>query len=285
MTVWIEGATGKAGKRVVAALTAAGVPVRAASRHPGEPSGSVTPVRFDWYDESTWTPAVGDAAAVFLKGLDSDDDAAAIMTRFLAASSVSRVVLMSAVGVDRTPEAAPRRAVELAVERSGKSWTILRPSWFLQNFDEDEWVFARALRERNELYAGSGESRVGFTDTRDLADAAVAVLTEDGHEGRGYTITGPDQLTFGEMAQLLAEVSGRPIRHVDATPSEHRAHFAKSGRPEAWVNHMLHLFELVRAGVFSPVTADFERLTGKKPRTPRQYAEENWQPRALPATG
>ncbi|MFJ7216432.1 NAD(P)H-binding protein [Amycolatopsis sp. NPDC098790] len=279
MTVWIEGATGKAGRRVVEALTAAGLPVRAASRHPGEASGSVTPVRFDWYDESTWANALGNADAVFLKGLDSDDEAAAIITRFLAeASAVSRVVLMSAVGVDRTPNTAPRRAVELAVERSGRSWTILRPSWFLQNFDEDEWVFARALRESNELYAGTGASKVGFTDTRDLADAAAAVLTREGHEGRSYTITGPERLTFGEMAELLAKTSGRPIKHVDAKPEEHRRHFEKSGRPEAWVNHMLHLFKLVRAGVFTAQTDDFENLTGRRPRTPRQYAEENWQP-------
>jgi uncharacterized protein YbjT (DUF2867 family) len=279
MTVWIEGATGKAGRRVVEALTAAGVPVRAASRHPGEAAGSVTPVRFDWYDESTWVPAVGDAEAVFLKGLDSDDDAAAIIARFLsAAPAVRRVVLMSAVGVDRTPDHAPRRAVELAVQNSGRRWTILRPSWFLQNFDEDEWVFARALRERGELYAGSGESRAGFTDTRDLADAAVTVLTEEGHDGRGYTITGPESLTFGEVAEVLAKVSGRPIRHVDATPAEHRAHFEKSGRPKEWVDHMLHLFKLVRAGVFSPVTDDFERLTKKPPRTLAAYAEETWQP-------
>lgn len=282
MTVWIEGATGKAGRRVVDALTAAGVPVRAASRHPGEADGSVTPVRFDWYDETTWAPAVGDAETVFVKGLDSDDDAAAIVTRFLGAlPAVRRVVLMSAVGVDRTPDHAPRRALELAVQHSGKRWTILRPSWFLQNFDEDEWVFAKALREDGELYAGSGGRRVGFTDTRDLADAAVTVLTEEGHDGRGYPITGPEQATFGEVAAVLAKVSGRPIRHVDATPEEHRKHFEKSGRPQAWVDHMLHLFALVRAGVFTPVTDDFERLTGKAPRTLAAYAEEVFGVRAV----
>ncbi|MGW5718089.1 NAD(P)H-binding protein [Amycolatopsis sp. NPDC003865] len=279
MTVWIEGATGKAGRRVVAALTTAGVPVRAASRHPGEGTSSVTPVRFDWYDGSTWAPALGDAKAVFLKGLDSDDEAASIMSGFLAeASPVTRVVLMSAVGVDKTPDSAPRRAVELAVQEAGKEWTILRPSWFLQNFDEDEWVFARALRETNELYAGAGNSRVSFTDARDLAEAAATVLTEKGHEGRAYTITGPEQLTFAEVAALLAKASGRPIHHRDATPEEHRRHFAKSGRPEAWVNHMLHLFTLVRAGVFTPVTSDFENLTGRSPRTPEAYAREIWRP-------
>ncbi|WP_410670769.1 NAD(P)H-binding protein [Amycolatopsis sp. cmx-4-68] len=278
MTLWVEGATGKAGRRVVAALAAAGVPVRAASRHPGAPAGAVTPVRFDWYDETTWAPALGDADAVFLKGLDSDADAAAIMARFVgSAPAVRHVVFMSAAGVDAAPDHAPRRAVELAVQNSGKRWTILRPNWFLQNFDEDEWVFAKALREDNDLYAGSGDSRVSFTDTRDLADAAVTVLTEDGHDGRGYTLTGPEAVTFGEVAEVLAKVSGRPIRHLDATPEQHRAHFARSGRPDAWVDHMLDLFELVRAGVSAPVTDDFERLTGKPPRTLAAYAEEMWR--------
>jgi uncharacterized protein YbjT (DUF2867 family) len=277
--VWIEGATGKAGRRVVEALTAAAVPVRAASRHPGDADDSVTPVRFDWYEEKTWAPAVGNAEAVFLKGLDSDANAAAIIARFLAAiPAVRSVVLMSAVGVDRTPDDAPRRAVELAVQNSGKPWTILRPNWFLQNFDEDEWVFAKALRETDELYAGSGKSCVGFTDTRDLADAAAKVLTNEGHDGRDYTITGPESLTFEEVAETLAKASGRPIHHVDATQAEHRKHFAKSGRPDAWINHMLHLFKLVRAEVFSPVTDEFERLTGKPPRTLTAYAEENWRP-------
>jgi uncharacterized protein YbjT (DUF2867 family) len=277
MTTWIEGATGKAGRRVVEALAAAGVPVRAASRHPGKPSGVVTPVRFDWYDETTWAPALGDADAVFLKGLDSDGDAAAIMARFLgAAPAVRHVVVMSAAGVDAAPDHAPRRAVELVAQNSGKRWTVLRPNWFLQNFDEDEWVFAKALREDDELYAGSGDSRVSFTDTRDLADAAVTVLTEEGHDGRGYTLTGPEAVTFGEVAEVLAKTSGRPIRHVDATLEQHRAHFARSGRPEAWVEHMLDLFEMVRAGVSAPVTDDFERLTGKAPRTLAAYAEERW---------
>ena len=261
---------------MVAALTAAGVPVRAASRHPGEVRGSVTPVRFDWYDETTWAPALGAADALFVKGLDSDDNAAALVARFLDAAPAGRVVLMSAAGVDRGPDHAPRRAVELAVQNSGKRWTVLRPNWFLQNFDEDEWVFAKALRETGELYAGSG--LVGFADTRDLADAAVAVLTSPGHDGRGYTITGPEALTFEEAARVLAAASGRPIRWREVTRAEHREYFARSGRPAAWVDHMLHLFELVRAGVFASVTDDVRRLTGKAPRTPAAYAAEKWQP-------
>lgn len=275
MNVWVEGATGKAGRRVTAALAAAGVAVRAASRHPGSSTKGVSPVRFDWYDESTWAAAIGDADALFLKGLDVNDNAAELMAKLMAgAPTVEHVVLMSAVGVDTAPETAPRRAVEEAVQNSGRSWTILRPSWLMQNFDEDEHVFARALRETDELYAGSGNHRVSFVDVRDVADAAVRVLTEEGHHRREYALTGHEALTFGEVAATLADASGRPVRHVDASVPEHRAHFARSGRPTAWVDHMLHLFALIRADVFSPVGDGAMRLTGRAPRTLAAYANE-----------
>jgi uncharacterized protein YbjT (DUF2867 family) len=281
MIVWVEGATGKAGRRVVQALTAAGATVRAASRYPGEPSPGVTPVRFDWYDESTWPSALGDADAMVIKGLDSDDDAHGVFGRLLAsAPRVRHVVLLSAVGVDRAPEGAPRRAAELVVQNSGKRWTILRANWFMQNFDEDTWVFAKALREDNELYASSGEGAVAFTDTRDIAAAAVTVLTQDGYHERGYDITGPDLMTFRDVADILGKVSGRPIRYVEATRPQHREYFARSGRPDAWADHMVHLFDLVRAGVFAWVSDDFQQLTGKPPRTLEAYAKEVWAARA-----
>lgn len=273
MTVWIEGATGKAGRRMVTALTAAGVPVRAASRHPGEPSPGVTPVRFDWYDPTTWSAALGDADALVLKGLGGNETMAQLID---SVPNVRHVVLMSGVGVDRAPAETPRRALELTVQNSGKQWTILRQNWFLQNFDEDEWVFARALREHDELYASTGDARVGFVDTRDIADAAVTVLTQDGHHERGYTLTGPESVSFGHVAQALRQAADRPIRHIDATPAEHRAHFAESGRPDAWIDHMMHLFKLVRTGVFAPATDDFQQLTGNAPRTLEAYAKEIW---------
>jgi uncharacterized protein YbjT (DUF2867 family) len=277
MAVWVEGATGKAGRRVVEALVSAGAAVRAASRHPGEPSPGVTPVRFDWYDRTTWPSALGDADALFIKGLDTDDNAPEIVATLIAsAANAQHVVLMSAMGVDHTPDQAPRRAVERAVQNSGTEWTILRPNWFLQNFDEDEWVFAKALREQGAVYASTGDARVSFLDTRDVADAAVTVLTRDGHHRRGYTLTGPESVTFSHVARVLGQTSGRPIRHADATPAEHRAYFAKSGLCDAWGDHMMHLFELVRAGVFAPVTDDFQQLTGNPPRSLDAYAKQAW---------
>jgi uncharacterized protein YbjT (DUF2867 family) len=274
-TVWVEGATGKAGKRVAAALAASGVSVRAASRHPGAHTANVTPVLFDWADESTWADSVAGADALFLKGLDVLDNAASLFARLIAAApQADHVVLMSAFGVDKAPEAAPRARVEHVVRESGRNWTILRPNWLMQNFDEDDAVYARAIRDDAELYAGSGGHRAGFVDTRDVADSAVAVLTTDGHHGHGYDLTGPQSLTFAEVADTLSSASGRAIRHVDADLEAHRAHFARSGRPNAWVDHMMDLFVFVRADVFDGVTDDVRRLTGHAPRTLDAYARE-----------
>ncbi|MEV6899081.1 NAD(P)H-binding protein [Amycolatopsis sp. NPDC051372] len=276
-TVWVEGATGKAGKRVTEALTAAGLDVRAASRHPGAATGHLTPTLFNWSDRSTWDTSVADADALFLKGLDSDDDAAGTIASLIAAAPRARhVVLMSAFGVDKGPAAGNRARVEQAVRESGRDWTILRPNWLMQNFDEDEAVYARAIREDDELYAGSGGHRASFVDTRDVADAAVTVLTTDGHHGRAYDLTGPESLTFGEVAEVLAKASGRPVRHVDADLAQHRAHFARSGRPDAWIDHMMHLFVLVRADACDGVTDHVEQLTGHAPRTLADYARENF---------
>jgi uncharacterized protein YbjT (DUF2867 family) len=269
---------------VAAALASAGFTVRAASRHPGSPAANVTPTRFDWYDESTWAASVAGADALFVKGLDSDDHAADVIARLLAAAPRARhVVLKSAVGVGRAPATAPRRAVEEAVRESGRNWTILRPNWLMQNFDEDEWVYARAIREDDELVAGSGGERVGFVDARDVADAAAAVLTGDGHHGREYDLTGPEALTFGAVADILTRAAGRPVRHVEADLDRHRAHFARSGRPDAWIDHMMHLFVQVRAGECAAVTDDVHRLTGHAPRSLAAYAEEAFAPRSVPA--
>ena len=83
-------------------------------------------------------------------------------------------------------------------------------------------------------------------------------------------------MPFGHVADVLAQASGRDIHHIDATVPEHREHFARSGRPTAWVDHMLHLFALIRADAFAPTTDDVHRLTGNPPRTLAAYAKETW---------
>ncbi|MBB5916661.1 uncharacterized protein YbjT (DUF2867 family) [Nocardia transvalensis] len=277
MEILVTGGTGKAGRRMVEALAAAGVDVRVGSRHPGAPAGRLTPVYFDWYDKSTWAGALGDAEGLVVKGLDLDQYAAESVSMLLAAAPrVRHVVFLSNMGVEYTPDDHPRRAIELVVENSGKAWTILRANWYMQNFDEDEAVFAEAIRTRGEVHAPAGDAKVSFVDTRDLAAATAAVFTTAGHDGRAYAISGPEAISFGDVAAAIGAASGTTVRHIDGTPAEHREYMRAADRPAAYVNHINHLYIPTKAGACAQVSGDVELLTGRPARTFGAYVEETW---------
>ncbi|MCW2653324.1 MAG: hypothetical protein JWR32_4300 [Mycobacterium sp.] len=287
MNVLVTGATGKAGRQMVEQLAAAGMAVRAGSRHLGPASPGVTPVIFDWYDKTTWALALGEADGLVVKGLDLDHYAHETVAQLIASAPLVRhVVFLSATGVEHLPDDHPRRALELVVENSGRQWTILRANWFMQNFDEDERVFAEALRSRGELHAPTGQAKVSFVDTRDLAAATAAALTRRQPGGHAYTITGPDSVTFGEVAEAIGRTTGRTIRHVDETFAEHREHMRGPGIPADYANHINELFKVARTGVQAPVSGDYQMLTGNPPRTLHAYMKEAWTPApAMASTG
>jgi uncharacterized protein YbjT (DUF2867 family) len=277
MEILVTGATGKAGRQVVSELAEAGFDVRAASRHPGRSTGRVTGVHFDWYDRSTWADALGTAEGLMVKGLDLDQYASETVDLLIrSAPHVRHIVLLSNMGVEFTPDDHPRRAVELAVQNFGKAWTILRANWYMQNFDEDDAVFADAIRTRGEVHAPAGEAEVSFLDTRDLAAATAAVFATPGHDGRAYALTGPESLSFGDVATVIGGATGAPVRHIDDTPAEHREYLRAPGRPAPYVNHINHLYVPTKAGACARVSGDVERLTGRPARTFRSYVEEMW---------
>lgn len=278
MEIFVTGATGKAGRHMTAQLAVAGFDVRAASRHPDHSTDEgINPVYFDWYDKSTWANAVGAAEGLVVKGLDLDYYASETVDLLLeAAPRLRRVVFLSNIGVEHAPKDHPRRAIETTIGNSGKSWTILRANWYMQNFDEDEAVFAHALRTRGELHAPAGSATVSFVDTRDLVAATVAVFANSGHDGKAYAITGPAALSFSDVADTIGRARGIPVRHIDGTAAEHREYMRAPGRPAAYVNHINGLYVFTKAGACSAVSGDVELLTGKPARTFEAYTEETW---------
>jgi uncharacterized protein YbjT (DUF2867 family) len=284
-TVLVTGATGKAGRQMVRYLAAAGAAVRAGSRHPAAASPGVTPVVFDWYDKATWTSALGDADWLIVKGLEVDHYGYETVAALIASASAARGVLMlSNPRIERLPDDHPRRAFELTVLNSGRQPIILRANWFMQNFDEHDRAFAAALRTKGELHAPAGQGRVSFVDTRDIAAAAVAAMSRAGDEAQEYTLTGPEALTFGQVAEAIGRASGRDIRHVDATPAEHREHMRGPDRTAPYADHINGLFTHVRSGSAAPVSDDCRRLTGHQPRTFDAYLDEVWTPAAVSAS-
>ncbi|MER5772039.1 NAD(P)H-binding protein [Streptomyces sp. NPDC001985] len=211
------GGTGKTGRRVAELLRRRGIGARAASR-----SG---PVRFDWTDEGSWDPALAGVRAVYV--VDSQTaEAPGQVTAFAKAArerGVERLVLLSARTLAELDDGSGELlATERAVRESGLAWTILRPAWFSQNFTEEPW-FSVPLAE-GELRVPTGGGHEPFIDLDDLAEVAVAALTEDGHASETYSLSGPRALTFREAVAGISAATGRPITY---TPVDHDTYVAE----------------------------------------------------------
>ncbi len=283
MTVLVLGASGKTGRAVVEALAPRGVRVRAASRNPA-PSriDGVEAVRFEWTDPGTWQEALRGVDALYVVGPYMVPDRPGLVGELLtAARHVRRVVLLSVLGVDLLPDAIPMATWEADVRASGKEWTILRPNWFQQNFGEG---FAPALRDQGVLELPAADALVSFVDTRDIAEVAAAALTEDGHAGQVYLITGPEALTHTQAVRALGEAAGRELRYTALTAEQHVEALRAAGLADRSIAWQRVLFQLIRDGHNALVTDTVERVTGHPARSLTAYAHEHaaaWRSSAL----
>jgi uncharacterized protein YbjT (DUF2867 family) len=261
-TTLVLGGTGKTGRRVAQRLKARGVPTRVGSRS-GEPP-------FDWEDEATWAPALQTVGSVYVSYYpDLAVPGAVAAVRSLAElaveSGVRRLVLLSGRG---EPEA---ERAEAAVRDSGADLTILRSSWFMQNFSED-YMLGHVLS--GEIRLPAGDVPTPFLDADDIADAAVTALTEDRHAGQLYELTGPRSLTFAEAAAEIAEATGREIRYVPVSLEEHAAEAAEHGVPAEVVELLTYLFSEVVDGRNADTTDGVQRALGREPKDFTDYARD-----------
>lgn len=261
MTVLVTGATGTTGSLVAAQLKARGADVRGVSRS--------TAVPFDWFDASTYGSAVAGVDRAYLIAPVGVADPSPMFDRFLdeaVAAGMRRAVLLSS---DVTPESAPGLdRIRQAVRRM-PDWAVLRPSWFMQNVTGQHWL-AVGIRERQEIVTATGDARLGFVDARDIADVAVKLLLTDEPVADDYVLTGPEALSYAELAALLTE-SGRPARHVPVTVDQYVAHLVAQGVPLEFATGLGEAELQVRAGFEDRVTDVVERLTGRPPRSYRGF--------------
>lgn len=206
--VLVIGGTGKTGRRVAHRLNIRGVPVRLGSR-------SARP-RFDWYDRTSWAPALHGVRSVYLTyypdlAYPGAAETIAGFVELAAEREVDRLVLLSGRG---EPEA--QRCEELVLGQN-PDWTVVRAGMFYQNFSE---AFLLEPVRSGVVAFPAGEAADPLADVEDIADVAVAALTEDGHAGQAYEVTGPRLLTFDEAVAEIAAATGRPVRYQPVTPQE-----------------------------------------------------------------
>ena len=189
------------------------------------------------------------------------------------AAGVRHIVKQSVMGAGEEAYSLARihRPVEQAIESSGMTWTFLRPNSFMQNAVT---FMSKTIQAESAFYSASGDSKVSHVDVRDIAAVVAKALTEDGHEGRAYTLTGPEALSYDELATELSKVVGRPINHVSLSPSDLKAGMLGEGMPEVIADRMLDLERYFREGHASHVTDDVRKVTGQDARRFAQYLRD-----------
>ena len=253
----IIGGTGKVGGRVANDLRNAGRPVRVATRKGGD-------VRFDWYDPATYAPALDDVEAVYLTGPGSSTDYSPLVSDFLAEAGragVRRVVLLSARAAIFQPDGVVARA-EQAVRDSPVSWTILRPSWFAQNFTEGIFI-----PRDDTVTAPVGDGLEPFIDVADVAAVAAATLTGDQHDGETIDLSGPEAMTFAEAVAVVGEQAGRNLRFEAADPGDFALEMSNAGMTDLYVAWRMAMFEGIRDGRDAFLSDGVERVLGRPATT------------------
>ena len=266
--VLVLGGTGTTGRRIVAGLRANGVTARAATRKPGE-AGQV---RFDWTDRGTHADALRGASALYLVAPIGEAEPARLVGPFLddaLAAGVRRVVLLGSSAV--TAET-PGLGELVRLVRAVPEWTVLRPSWFMQNFTGEHLV-ARGVRD-GEIVTATGDARVAFVDAGDIAAVAVRALTDPEPHNTEHVLTGPSALSYAEAASVVSARLGRPVRHRAIGTAEFAAFLTASGVPAAFAEVLAALDEDIRRGSEDRVTPAVEQVTGRPARPFETFVQE-----------
>ena len=258
----VLGGSGKTGRRVVERLASRGVPTRVASRA-GDPP-------FDWGDEGTWGAALDGVTAVYISyapdlAIPGATDAIHAFVERAVEQGVRRLVLLSGRGEEEAQQC------ELLIQRPEVEWTVVRASWFSQNFSEGEFL---GMVLEGEITLPAGDVPEPFIDVDDIGDVAVAALTEDGHASQIYEVTGPRLLTFAQAVDEIAQATGRTIRYVQIPAEAFAAGVAESGLPDDILWLLDYLFATVLDGRNAYLADGVRKALGREPRDFAEFARQ-----------
>ena len=260
--IFITGATGRVGSAIIEALGSK-VEVRGACREKVKLVGPTHWTEFAFEKPEGFAAALDEINAVFLMRPPQITKAAVFrpFLEALQARHIRRIVLLSVAGADRN-RLLPHHGIEKLIQKPDFDWTILRPSDFMQNL---ETVHADAIRERHEIAVPAGNGRSAFVDVADLGVVGANVLTEPGHIGKAYRLTGPEALSFADVAAILTDVLGHKIIYRSPSLWRFIRDQCRAGTPLSLALIMSALYTVQRCGGAAEVTTDLERLLGREP--------------------
>ncbi len=277
--ILVTGGTGSIGGELLRLLSARGESVRALSRRPdrGEPLAGVEWVEGDLADRAGLPDLFRGATRLFLLTGNVEDKVRLEKNaiRAAAGAGIERVVKLSALGASDHSKSVIglwHYNVERVLADSGLAWTILRPHHFMQNLLASTVFDAAAGR----VYSASGEGKIPFIDTRDIAAVAATVLTGDGHAGEIYVVTGPEALSYRRATEILARLLDRPLAYVAESDDAAWVRLYAAGQPPWLIGGTLAIAAYQRAGgPTETVTDTVERLTGDRARTFELFARDH----------
>ena len=260
--ILVLGGTGKTGRRIITGLQAKGIPVRIGSR-------SASP-SFDWNNEESWDACLADTTALYISyapdlAMPGAGDAIQTLVDRAKQRGVQRLVLLSGRGE------AEAQACERIVQKSGLEWTIVRASWFYQNFSEGAFT---DMVSAGQITLPAGDTPEPFVDADDIADVAVVALTEPGHAGEIYEVTGPRLMTFPDVAAELSKVTEHEVTYIQVPHDAFVAEVANSGAPDEVVWMLDYLFSTVLDGRNASLCDGIQRALGRPPKDFAEYARD-----------
>jgi len=260
--ILVIGGTGKTGRKVIKRLAGLGKPVRTGSRNEN-PS-------FDWENSVTWGNALDGIESVYLTfqpdlAVPGARESIEEFTSLAVKSGVKKIVFLSGKGEKEA------ELCEEVIKNSVVNWTIVRASWFNQNFSES--FFLDSIKA-GQIALPKAETLIPFVDTDDIAEVAVEALLDEKHNGKTYELTGPRQLTFKQVAEEISESTGRTINFDSITMDEYKNLLLENNVPEDYIWLIDYLFTEVLVEKNSVVTHDIEKVLGRKAKDFSEYARE-----------
>ncbi len=269
--ILVTGARAKTGAPLVDLLRdRSDVDVLAGSRDPSKlDHRDALPVAFDWDDRTTWNEAVSDIDAVFVVRPDREDAPRLVADLVAATPEHTHVVLLSEVDNGYFSDDSWAMNVERVVRNSGRTWTLLRPGWFMQVFTDPRFLRTE-ITENGRLPFVSDGQKVAWIDTRDIAAVAEQALMKPDHQHKIYELSGPEAMTLEHTADLLTRALGRPVQHEELSMDD------VLGDSEGFQRRNDYgAFDRIRLGVAGNVTHTVEEITGRGPHSFEQFLTDH----------
>lgn len=278
--ILVTGATGTNGKALIKRLNELKADFRIGVRNQ-EKAEKLFPgsqiAQFDFSDPNTYENAVQNVDKVFLLGPPLTlkvDELLNSFIDFLNEKGIKRVVYFSAFGSDKMGSSLDFHIkIEEKLKNDGFDYTILRPSFFAQNFKNYDY---ENITEREIIFSVAGTGKVGFVDVHDIANVAATALLNDGHSKKTYELTGPETHSFTDVATLLSDVLGKEITYPNPSAAQFRDVLAQAGAPAFIADYLIEVYSAIVKNEVNIITNDIEKVTGKKPTSLKEVLKRDF---------